>query len=81
MWWNGGPGWWPILVVMPVAMVVCVGLMVWMMGGFGRSRHDSTPRDELAEARRILAERLAAGDIDVEEYQRRLEVLAGRRRA
>jgi glutaredoxin len=81
MWSDGPSSWWPVLIVIPLAMIVCVGLMVWMMGGMGRSRHRDAGRpDELADARRILGERLANGDIDPDEYQRRLDILTGRHR-
>ena len=73
--WSGG--WW---VVMMLAMFLFWGLVivgiVWLVraGGLGdrSSGAGKGPRE-------ILDERLAAGDISIEEYERRRELLAGKR--
>ncbi len=55
--------------------------MMWMMGGLRHSRHANTGRaDQLADARRILGARLAKGDIDLDDYQHRLDILTNRHR-
>ena len=69
-----GPGWfgwwmplaWLVFLVLVVAGVV---LLLRRPEGDGRS-----------DARRILEERFARGEIDEEEYRRRLETLLGSRR-
>lgn len=79
MMWNGDGswGWWwlPALVM----LVGCVVMMARMMshgghhsraGSMGeRAPYGSQPAD------RILADRLARGEIDIEEYERRLAAL------
>jgi putative membrane protein len=67
-----GAGWW---LVGAVFMVFCMVMMVRMMGmghwgHGGDSGHGGTN-----EAERTLANRLAKGEIDVEEYERLLEAL------
>lgn len=81
MWWGGYHWWWPGLVVMVVFMVVCVVLMARMMrGGMGgmcgagwrRSGRHGTDAPE-----QLLDERLARGEIDLDEYRRVQQALAG----
>lgn len=75
MWTNGSGGWW--LVALPL-MIVCMVMMLRMMGQ-GRGSHGAHSGETYAHrsggAAHILAERLARGDIDTDEYQRRLSVL------
>ena len=74
---DGSWGWWgPGVLVMGLCMV----MMVWMMAGHGShgSHHsdgDESSRNGTGSAERILADRLARGEIDVEEYDRRLRAL------
>lgn len=73
MWWNHGfwgSGWGWILV-----MVVCMTMMAGMMrhGAWGRMWPASN-RDEDAPGR-ILARRLASGEIDVAEFERLRDAL------
>ena len=77
MWWthsSWGFGWGWILV-MGVAMVVCMAMMARMMrhGAWGRM-WPSGSRDEDAPER-ILARRLASGEIDVAEFERLRDAL------
>lgn len=71
-WWSDGSSWFPWLL-MPAFMVVCALLMAWMMRGtgsmcgFGGRRSDDVGAED---AERILRERLARGEIDVEEHDR-----------
>ncbi len=76
-----GAGWW---LVGAAFMVFCMVMMVRMMA-MGHSGHGGDSghggRDE---PERTLADRLAKGEIDVEEYERLLEALRrtdGSRRA
>jgi putative membrane protein len=72
-----GYGWmWPMggmMIGSVILAALVVGLIVWLLAGNGSSR--GTPGDDLADARRILAERLARGDLDTDEYDRRLDAL------
>jgi putative membrane protein len=73
---DGGGGWW---VVMLLGMLLFWGLViagiVWIV------RVGAGPRapDSARSARDVLDERLAAGDMSVEEYERRRDLLSGRR--
>jgi putative membrane protein len=71
---SGSWGWWGPGVIF---MVFCMGMMMWMMMSHGHGSHGShtgeSPRPRGAE--HILAERLARGEIDIEEYQRLLAEL------
>jgi uncharacterized membrane protein len=73
MMWGWGTGWW--WLVGAGFMVICMLMMVRMMGGMGHghSGHGGHGRSEDPE--RTLADRLARGEIDVEEYERLLETL------
>jgi putative membrane protein len=72
MW--GSWGWWGPGVVF---MVFCMGMMMWMMMSHGHGSHGSHTGESHGPdgAERILAERLARGEIDIEEYERRLAAL------
>jgi putative membrane protein len=80
MWWHGDLSWWSWLI-MSVGMVAFWGLVIWALVALLRGRGDSaTPRQGPHE---ILAERLARGEIDEQEYRERLDALrspAGRSR-
>ena len=73
MWWGHG-WWWGGLLL----MVICAVMMMRMMGhgGHGGQTHTSDEEPELT-----LANRLASGEIDIDEYERRLEALRGTRRS
>jgi putative membrane protein len=72
MW--GSWGWWGPGVIF---MVFCMGMMMWMMMSHGHGSHGSHTGESHGPggAERILAERLARGEIDIEEYQRLLAEL------
>lgn len=85
MWWWGGYHWWPGLVLMAVFMVACMAGMAFMMGhgrmsgcmgamrGFwGRN----SGRHQTGKSEQILDERLARGEIDIQEYRRIQQTLA-----
>ena len=66
-------GWWGFGAVI---MVICIILMGRMMMGHGHSsEHGHRSQGESAAPEDRLAERLASGEIDVEEYERRLDAL------
>ena len=67
MWpYMGSMGWWMVLwwVAGIIVLVLLVRLVAGSSGGFSR-REDETPEQ-------ILKRRYAKGEIDSEEYQRRL---------
>ena len=74
---HDGGGWW---VVMMLAMLLFWALViagvVWLVraGGLGDRSGGRTKG-----AMELLDERLAAGDISIEDYERRREILAGGR--
>jgi putative membrane protein len=81
-WYGGGWAWWQA-GLMWLAMIAFWGVVIWavyaLVTGISR-RPDETARGGRAqpgEARRILDERLARGEIDTEEYQRLRGVLDG----
>ncbi len=75
MWgWNGW-SWWGWLLMM-FSMVAFWGLLIWgIVALFRRPGDGRYERPERPDPERILAERFAAGEIDEEEYHRRLETL------
>jgi putative membrane protein len=78
MWyWSGGMHWWGWLLGM-VGMVAFWGLIIWAVWYFvtGGSRRPDHPQGP-GEARRILDERLARGEISPEEYGHLLGVMRG----
>jgi putative membrane protein len=73
--WDAGMGWgsWLIACTMMFAFLALIVLVVVALargsrGGFGTGR---------APAKEILDERLARGEVDVEEYTRTLDTLSG----
>jgi uncharacterized membrane protein len=76
MWWNHSWGFgWGWILIIGVAMV-CVAMMARMMMGHGASGRmgPADDRDEDAPER-ILARRLASGEIDVAEFERLRDAL------
>ena len=66
--WSTAGWWWGGCALMMVIMMV---MMIPMMGrGHGHHGHGWSDDPE-----RTLADRLARGEIDTEEYERRLEAL------
>lgn len=82
MMWGYGGGYW---VFMGITMVLFWGLIiagiVALVRYLGGARHSPGPHPTGAPARpeEVLAERFARGEIDAEEYEKRLELLRARR--
>ncbi len=83
----GGGNHWGLWVLMIVAMVVFWGALAWIIVTLVRHRGapvgsthlppGSGPMPRSSDARRILDERLAQGDIDEDEYTRRRSLIEG----
>jgi putative membrane protein len=69
--WDGPGAWWPIF---PLLWLAIVGTFVTLFV-LGRRRRDRFSGQRAGERR--LAERYAAGEIDDQEFSRRLGVLRG----
>jgi putative membrane protein len=84
MWYGSGMGAWGFILI-TVSMVLFWALVIFgvivLVRYLGRGS-GSTRADRPATVRRtpeeVLAERFAAGEIDEQEYRRRLDVLHGR---
>jgi uncharacterized membrane protein len=55
-----------------LVLLILVGVVVWLVV---RTLGQRSPRSSPSEAEEILRRRLAAGEIDGDEYERRLEIL------
>ena len=73
MWWSHGDWGWGAWIVMSLGMVAFWFLVIWLFLNVARTERTAVPRDPTPEE--ILGERRARGDIDAEEYRRRLETL------
>ena len=82
-WHDGmgdGNGWWFLMVIM---MIVFWGGLIWIGISLLRHNHhapqltspNAEPRGQRPSAQEILAERLARGEIDTDDYRQRLEAL------
>lgn len=81
MWHDGWGDWWTWLV-MSMSMVAIWGLVIWGVATVVRSASQSSPRpDRASDPERILAERFARGEIDADEYHRRMAILRDSRTA
>jgi putative membrane protein len=79
---NVGWGGW---LMMALIMVAFWGLVVYAVvalfrGGATSSRSGSTDPADVKDPRQILDERLARGEIQIEEYQARKDALADKTR-
>lgn len=79
---SGTGGWMFFGVLMMLGLVLLVVVVIWaIVGGLRRNGTDATTppqgRSE-SQARRLLDERYARGDLTTEEYQERLRVLEQR---
>jgi putative membrane protein len=80
MYWGNGMGAWG-MVLMTLSTLLFWGLViagiVALVRYTGRSGQASTPAGPPTAPQQMLAERFARGEIDEEEYTRRLHVLSG----
>jgi putative membrane protein len=77
MFWYSGH--WPFWEVglMWAGILVFWGLLIWAVYALITNTTRRSPRDDdRGEARRILDQRLARGEIDAEEYRRLRDLLA-----
>ena len=72
-WWNDGWSWWN-WAVMTGGMVAFWGLVAWAVVALVRSS-ERAPRVAARSPEQVLAQRFAAGEMDSDEYQQRLEAL------
>ena len=77
--WDGGnhmgAGWWWVMGIGWLLFLAFIGLLAYLL-----LRHHTDSGDsgrQRASAEQILAERLARGEIDEDEYRRRREALRG----
>ena len=77
MYWNNGSGWVGWLMMMMVFMVAFWGLIAWVVVTLVRGQ--SGTRHQQRSAEDILAERFARGEIDQDEYAKRLDALRSAR--
>ncbi len=80
-WYGGGWAWWQA-GLMWIAMIAFWVFLIWAVyalvtGVMRRTGEPGHAGQQPADARRILDERLARGEIDTEEYQRLREMLDG----
>jgi len=73
-----GPGWTLIIfaILLPILMIAA-GLLIAQLG---RLPGTATKPDPVPDAERVLADRLARGEIDSEDYEQRLRTLRAARR-
>lgn len=83
MWWSSGGSWghgwwWPGIVVMAVLMLICMVMMARMMSHGLSACHwwKHNAKDDAPE--HMLANRLASGEIDIQEYERLLNAIQRR---
>lgn len=67
--WHGPVWWWPVF---PLLWFALIAFVIWRISFVGR-RHWRQQGTRAGEAR--LAERYAAGEMDEQEYERRLATL------
>jgi putative membrane protein len=75
MYWDGGTAWWGWLL-MSLGMLVFWGGVIWLVwyAITHATQRTESPRFDSAP-QRILDERFARGEIDVDEYRTRREAL------
>jgi putative membrane protein len=74
VWWNNGDWGWGGWLAMAFGMVAFWGLVIWAILAIVRTSPGDVPRRE-STPEQIVAERFARGEIDEDDYRRRLAAL------
>jgi putative membrane protein len=72
---HGSGGGWIAMLVMMVLLIMVVVAVVWLLVGGSRRFGSGEAHSARATPEQILAERLARGEIDPDEYRARLAAL------
>lgn len=73
---NGWGGGWIAMLFMILIFAVLAGVVIWLLlGGARRSSGGSAAQPTRSTPEEVLAERLARGEIDPDEYRTRLAAL------
>jgi putative membrane protein len=78
MYWDHMNGWgWTMMIVWSLISIGFLGLIAWLAAEWTRTSSQSTSSSAptAKTARELLNERLARGEIDLEEYERRSDAL------
>jgi putative membrane protein len=83
MWYSGGVMHWWGWMLGAVGMVAFWGILIWAVWYFvtGGSRRPDQDQTSPTNARHILDERLARGDIDADQYRQLRDLMTGDRTA
>jgi putative membrane protein len=80
MYWGNGMGGWG-MVLMTVSGLLFWGLIiagiVWLVRSTGRGGESGTVATQTPTPQQIIADRFARGEIEEDDYARRLQVLGG----
>lgn len=80
MYWGTGMGGWAMMLMVVSNLLfwglILAGILV-LVRFLGRDGQPASPAPTVRTAQQILAERLARGEIDEDEYVRRLGLLGG----
>ena len=74
MYWDHMTGWgWGMMVFWSVIWIALLGLVAWAIATWARATTPTSPQqtEQANSARQVLDDRLARGDIDVDQYERR----------
>ena len=78
MYWDHMNGWgWTMMIFWSLIWIGVLGLIAWFAVQWTRNSSQSSPPSQASAktARELLDERLARGEIDLDEYERRSEAL------
>jgi putative membrane protein len=75
--WMGSGG--NLLMIVAVVLPVLAITVGWIAVQIQRQPGEPPPTEPIPEAERVLAERFARGELEVDEYERRLHTLRGAR--
>jgi putative membrane protein len=78
LWYGGHWAFWQA-GLMWAGMIVFWGLLIWGIYALVSSSRRPDARERGSDARRILDERLARGEISTEEHQRLVDAISGGR--